>query len=200
MRRTGNRAAADGHDSQGAAGSRLPFKSATDKSARQASRLRPAPGRVPLLASDLSGTTWKLPTTSRTSIDGVGEETGQGTLRVTFRDDGGLIVEDDSGITLDGAWAVDEEGELSAQVFPQSVEDYLRAALGAGPGESIDIDSADLMLELDGDGLSVALDIAATLGWLDPDTNRPATRGLEYQVTAAESGEPAASDTPGSGP
>jgi len=138
----------------------------------------------------LAGTTWSLKATSLASLPGTGAEDGQGLLRLTLHADGSLYVEDDSGAGLWGTWSGDAASGLSAQVFPQSVEDFLQTVLGADPGGvGIGVDSAELDLQV-GKG-PVGPEMDATLGftaWLpvaDPETGATVERELTYEVTAS---------------
>ena len=195
-------AAADGEAHQGAAGSSLPIMARNGKGSSQSLSNRPAPWRVPLLEAqttahdhgfgrlvpELSGTTWTLLMTSRVCIEGKGEEDGQGTLRITFHDDGSLWLEDDSGVGLSGTWTVDDEGAISAQVFPQSVEDYLRAALGAVAGLTVDVEATDLNIcltdEAGGPTIELTFHWQAQVTCSDPDAHLTVEQELTYDVAA----------------
>jgi len=156
--------------------------------------LDPAPRSAPASSAaapwrvDLAGTSWFLPARSVASLAGAGTEIGQGRLRLTFDADGGLDLEDDNGTGFRGTYAYDGETGLSAQVFPQSVEDYVRAAYGSAPGFGVTVDAVDLNLQVaNGPGgpmMNVTLDFTASLTGHDPDARQTVTRELTYDVNA----------------
>jgi len=124
--------------------------------------------------------------TSRVSVGGIGTEDGQGTLRLTFHDDGSLYLEDDSGVGLWGTWGYDDEGELSAQIYPQSVEGLLRTAYGFDEGFGVTVDAVDLTLQVgDGQEMNVTFGLTASLTDYDPDVHETVRRKWTYDVSAA---------------
>jgi len=140
-------------------------------------------------AVDLAGTTWTQPMTTRVNLGGAGEEDAQGTMRLTFDADGSLYLEDGSGVGLWGTWAVDNEGVLSARVFPQGVEDCLRAALGNNAGFGLTVDAADLDIwltaEPGGPVMHVTLDFTARIAVGDPGARKTVAREMTCEATAS---------------
>ena len=108
---------------------------------------------------------------------------------LTLCDDGSLSLEDDSGVGLWDTWAVDDEGGLSAQLFPQGVEDYLRAAFGTDAGLRIAVDAVDLELQVSngpgGPEMDVTLGLTAGLTYCDPDARQTVKRKLTYEASAS---------------
>ncbi len=140
-------------------------------------------------ALDLSGTTWELPMTSRLSVAGVAAEDGEGVLRLCFLPDGRLWLDDGSGFGLAGSWSADVNGELSARVFAESVEDYLSEALGDKAGRKITVGPVEFDLRVEGDPdnpvMTARFACTATLDLLGGDAGNGSGEGLSWEMDAS---------------
>ncbi len=161
----------------------------TELTADAATLTNSCPAVSPPPPVDLAATCWSLPACSRLDVAGLGTEDGQGRLCLTFGNDGTLCLADDSGLAVAGTWTCDAAGNLTASLFPQSLEDCLRVALGDDNRLAVTVTTADLDLQLapsaTGPVMTATLCVSAQVTCRPPGSScMPVRRQLNYTVTA----------------